>query len=261
MRNSCRMSAINAFLDGILDYAGLFPPARLDLPTALGNYDFYRRHPRASMLARFVLPLELLPKAEPLPDRIALVCRGEALHLPELPPQVEAIEVAGSLAAPSGLPVFHEVDWRGSLPNRFPTAGGVKLRAGGLTPDTIPPPQAVESFLLEAARRALPIKFTAGLHSPVPHVDPEVGGRRHGFLNLFAAAFAAYSGETDLAGFIDAASWGDFQFTDTHFHAGPFSFTLDEIVTLRRKFVISFGSCSFLEPIEHLERHGFLPTE
>ncbi|MGJ5814298.1 hypothetical protein [Paludibaculum fermentans] len=255
------MSAINAFLEGIVDYAGLFPPARLDLPTALGNYDYYQRHPRASMLARFVLPLDLLLTAQPLPARVSLVCRGDGVQLPELPPQVEALEVAGSLATPTGLPVFHEIDWRGSLTTRFPTAGGVKLRTGGLTPDTIPPADAVENFLLEAARRALPIKFTAGLHAPVPNDDPQVGARLHGFLNLFAAAFAAYSGETDLAGFIAGAGWADFQFTATHFHAGPFSFTLDEIVTLRRKFVISFGSCSFLEPIEHLERHGFLQFE
>ncbi|WP_321475496.1 hypothetical protein [uncultured Paludibaculum sp.] len=254
------MSAINAFLDGILDYAGLFPPARLDLPTALGHYDYYQRHPRAHMLARFVLPLDQLDKVDPLPSRVALVCRGEAIELPELPPQIETIEYAGSLAAPSAVPVFHEIDWRDPQAS-WPTSGGVKLRAGGLTPDMVPPADTVERFLVEAARRALPIKFTAGLHCPVPNDDHEVGVRMHGFLNLFAAAFAAYSGETNLALLIAEAGWDDFQFTATHFHAGPFSFTLDEIVRLRREFVISFGSCSFLEPIEHLERHGFLPTE
>lgn len=254
------MSAINVFLEGILDYAGLFPPARLDLATAMGNYDYYRRHRHANALARFVLPLDVLRNVEPLPPRVALVCRGDRIELPELPPEVETIECAGTLAGPAPRPLFTEVDWRAPA-SAWPATGGVKLRTGGLTPDSIPPPEVVEGFLVEAACRRLPLKFTAGLHSPVPYDDPDVGARLHGFLNLFAAAFAAYQGETELALLIREGDWDHFQFTSTHFHAGPFSFTLDDIARLRREAVISFGSCSFLEPVEHLERHGLLPTE
>ena len=255
------MSAIDVFLHEIIDYAGLFPPARLDLPTALGNYDFYRRHSRSALLGRFCLPLDRLAPTGPLPRRITLICRGEDVALPPLPPEVETIEIAGTLAQPTRPFVFHEIDWHGDFEARMPANGGVKLRTGGLTAEAFPSPEIVERFLLAAAARRLPIKFTAGLHEPVPYVDPLTGARHHGFLNIFAAAFAAYSGHTDLAGLIGQASAADFRFTESGFHAGPLFFSVADVARLRRDWVISFGSCSFLEPIEHLERHGYLQPE
>ncbi len=251
------MSAIEAFLDGILDYAGLFPPARLDLQTALSNFEFYQRHPMSRMLARFVLPLELLT-APQLPPRVSLVCRGEEVELPLLPPEVECVEVSGSLALEPGRFVFHEIDWREDFEPRMPRQGGVKLRTGGLTPDAVPPAETIARFLIAAAVRHLPVKFTAGLHNPVPAAGAL------GFFNVFAAAFAAYSGCTDaekLIPLIAEADYEAFRFTETVFHAGTFSFSQTAIERLRRERVISFGSCSFLEPVEHLERHGYLSTQ
>ena len=40
------MSALRALLGGIVDYAGLFPPAALDMPTAVRNYAAYRARSR-----------------------------------------------------------------------------------------------------------------------------------------------------------------------------------------------------------------------
>ncbi len=48
--------ALAELLRGLIDYAGLFPPAALDLPTAVRNYQAYRRGPHSWMLARFVIP-------------------------------------------------------------------------------------------------------------------------------------------------------------------------------------------------------------
>jgi hypothetical protein len=51
------MSAgLRALLFGILDYAGLFPPAKLPLDQALRNYARYRREADTWMLGRFVIP-------------------------------------------------------------------------------------------------------------------------------------------------------------------------------------------------------------
>ena len=44
--------ALHALVSSIIDYAGLFPPARLPLDTAIGNYARYRTEPEAWMLAR-----------------------------------------------------------------------------------------------------------------------------------------------------------------------------------------------------------------
>jgi hypothetical protein len=47
---------LKALLCGIVDYAGLFPPARLPLEQAITNYERYRRDPDAWMLGKFICP-------------------------------------------------------------------------------------------------------------------------------------------------------------------------------------------------------------
>ena len=48
--------AAQALAQGLIDYAGLFPPAKLDVPTAVENYARYLRSERAPMLGRFICP-------------------------------------------------------------------------------------------------------------------------------------------------------------------------------------------------------------
>jgi hypothetical protein len=57
------LASVRAFLEGIIDYAGLFPPAKLDLPHALHNYVEYLTGPDAWMLGRFVCPVPQLTEA------------------------------------------------------------------------------------------------------------------------------------------------------------------------------------------------------
>ena len=52
--------ALRPFLDGLVDYAGLFPPARLPLAPAIRNYARYRSGPDAWMLGRFIVPVTQL---------------------------------------------------------------------------------------------------------------------------------------------------------------------------------------------------------
>jgi hypothetical protein len=263
------MRAIDAFLNCILDYAGVFPPASLNLDQALENYREYQSSPQAQMLARFVLPLDALAKVNEatLPLRITLVVRGQNIALPELPDQVESIELAGTIAGDGqDRFVFHEIDWRGDFATALDSLAGrrrtgVKLRTGGVTPESVPSAETVARFLIESALRSLPVKFTAGLHAPFPHDDPSVGSRMHGFVNVFGAAFGAYSGERDaslLATLLCEADARDFRFTETHIAIADVSFSSEEIVRLREEAVISFGSCSFLEPVGHLQGLGWI---
>lgn len=57
-------------MNGIIDYAGLFPPADLPLDTAIQNYADYKKGDDARMLSRFIIPAarldELAPYAEEL---------------------------------------------------------------------------------------------------------------------------------------------------------------------------------------------------
>src|ERR1700674_713869 len=58
------MSAIRVLLRNSIDYAGLFPPAGLDMDAAVGNYHRYRAGETAWALGRFILPVSRLAEFE-----------------------------------------------------------------------------------------------------------------------------------------------------------------------------------------------------
>lgn len=61
--------AARALLDGLIDYAGLFPPAALDLAPAVANHARYRQGPDAWMLGRFIVPAARLDALDAQADR------------------------------------------------------------------------------------------------------------------------------------------------------------------------------------------------
>jgi hypothetical protein len=58
-------ASLRALFAGIIDYAGLFPPARLPLDQAIRNYARYRQERGAWMLGRFVCPAARLQELAP----------------------------------------------------------------------------------------------------------------------------------------------------------------------------------------------------
>jgi hypothetical protein len=60
------VGSLQALLPGIIDYAGLFPPAQLPLDQAIRNYARYRREPESWMLSRFICPAAKLTELTPL---------------------------------------------------------------------------------------------------------------------------------------------------------------------------------------------------
>jgi len=56
--------SLQAFMKGILDYAGLFPPASLSLDTSIRNFAQYKQGKDAWMLSRFIIPASRLAKLE-----------------------------------------------------------------------------------------------------------------------------------------------------------------------------------------------------
>jgi hypothetical protein len=75
--------ALRAFLDGLVDYAGLFPPARLPLEPAVHEYARHRAGPDAWMLGRFIVPATQLDALDahaalfeaPVPFRFSVLAR------------------------------------------------------------------------------------------------------------------------------------------------------------------------------------------
>jgi hypothetical protein len=57
--------SLRALLTGIVDYAGLFPPAQLSLDESIRNYARYRTEPEGWMLGQFICPAARLTELSP----------------------------------------------------------------------------------------------------------------------------------------------------------------------------------------------------
>jgi hypothetical protein len=134
------------------------------------------------------------------------------------------------------------------------TTFGYKMRTGGVTADAFPTSAQIARALVTAATHKLPIKFTAGLHHPIRQFRDEVKTKMYGFLNMLGAAVLAaeHQWHADQAvTMLDDEDPRSFSFADDFF-AWRDSKINTERLQHRRKFVRSFGSCSFDEPREDL---------
>ena len=137
---------------------------------------------------------------------------------------------------------------------------GYKLRTGGVTADAFPTSAQIARVLVTAAGHQLPIKFTAGLHHPIRQFRDEVKTKMHGFLNVLGAAILAAEHQWDADQAVITLEDEDprsFTFTDDFFAWRDWKIDVEHL-QYRRKFVRSFGSCSFDEPREDLRALKFL---
>jgi hypothetical protein len=131
---------------------------------------------------------------------------------------------------------------------------GFKLRTGGVTPDAFPTSAQIAKALVSPATHQVPIKFTAGLHHPMRQYREEVRTKMHGFLNVLGAAVLAAEhkwNEKQTAAMLDDEDPKSFLFDDEFFAWRKWKIDIKRLKD-RRRFVTSFGSCSFDEPREDL---------
>src|SRR6266436_9024332 len=131
---------------------------------------------------------------------------------------------------------------------------GYKLRTGGVTADAFPISAQIAHALVAPATHQLLIKFTAGLHHPIRQFRDEVKTKMHGFLNVLGAAVLAAehrwnAHQTSIM--LDDESSHSFSFTEDFLAWREWKISTERL-QYRRKFVASFGSCSFDEPREDL---------
>ena len=137
---------------------------------------------------------------------------------------------------------------------------GYKLRTGGVTADAFPTSAQIACALVTAATHQLPIKFTAGLHHPIRQFRDEVKTKMHGFLNVLGAAVLAAEHQWDADHAVTMLEDEDprsFSFTDDFFAWRDWKIDTERL-QYRRKFVRSFGSCSFDEPRDDLRALNLL---
>ena len=137
---------------------------------------------------------------------------------------------------------------------------GYKLRTGGVTPDAFPTSAQIASALVRPATHQLPIKFTAGLHHPIRQLRDEVKTKMHGFLNVLGAAVLAAEHRWDAkqaATMLEDENAASFSFGEDFFAWREWKIDVERL-RYRRRFVASFGSCSFDEPRDDLRALGLL---
>jgi len=140
------------------------------------------------------------------------------------------------------------------------TTFGYKLRTGGVTADAFPTSAQIAAAFVTPATHQLPIKFTAGLHHPIRQFRDEVKTKMHGFLNVLGAAVLAAEHRWDAhqtSIMLEDENADSFSFTDDFFAWRQWKISIERL-QYRRKFVASFGSCSFDEPREDLHALGLL---
>jgi hypothetical protein len=141
-----------------------------------------------------------------------------------------------------------------------------KIRTGGETADKFPASDRVIEFIRLCAAANVPFKATAGLHHPLRSVhrftyEPEsASGMMHGFINLFlAAAFLRAGMESELAvQLLEEQSAQAFHVDSEGAHWREHRLSRDEIARARQDFAMSFGSCSFTEPMDDLRSLNLL---
>ncbi len=135
-----------------------------------------------------------------------------------------------------------------------------KIRTGGEAADKFPASASVVEFIRRCAASNVAFKATAGLHHPLRSVhrftyQPDSpSGIMHGFLNVFlAGAFLRSGMEPALAvHLLEEQSASAFHFDADGVSWRQHRLSRDEVAAARKSFAISFGSCSFTEPIDDL---------
>jgi hypothetical protein len=155
--------------------------------------------------------------------------------------------------------------WLADLPATMAAAAragvGAKLRCGGLSTDQFPNVEEVASFIVAAARTGVRFKATAGLHHPIRAFAEGADCSMHGFLNLLAAA--VFAPATDYEMLVDIVAEENpraFAFDAESFAWRERRADVDQLKQARKDAFVSYGSCSFAEPVEDLTALGILPA-
>jgi len=300
------MPVLRQFLTGFIDYAGLFPPAKLGMDEAVRCYAEYRAGPDREFLGRFVLPASRLEEFGnaaakylergdgSVPWCLSVLVDGDASfarkamlnftasHMSNSPAGhalCDAVEVRAlddiqiatlTKSFTSPIRIFFEVAPDDRLERNLElvarNGGAAKIRTGGTTADAFPSAQAVIKFVAACNRLDIPFKATAGLHHAVcgsyPLTYEANSGRAQmfGFVNLFLASAFIRKGmsERDAQHVLEEANAAEFDFRESGVTWRGHDLNRDDLRMSRSQLFLSFGSCSFEEPVDEASDLGLV---
>jgi hypothetical protein len=295
------MDAVRVAFAHYIDYAGLYPPASLQLDDVIARYARYHAGPMSWMLGRLIVPAERLGEAAALasavgatvaspwpvsvlvgrPDAAAAGWRavagiaGSALSAGSIEAIAEGTAEIAAIASafPSTVERFIEIPID---PDPAPLMSALadvgcmaKVRAGGTTADKFPTTERLARFLARALAARVPVKATAGLHHairashPMTYDAASPSAVMHGFANLAFAAALLSAGKIDQE-LADALL--DDDRPDVFRFGGRAGAWLNAIVTYGefaegRRLLRSVGSCSFEEPVDDVRRLKWIAAD
>ncbi len=202
-----KKSPTRLLFEGLIDYAGLFPPAALAMAPAVRNYAGYLQREEAWMLGRFIVPSSrlaefeetadpFLPRGNPVqPWRISLLSSGKLaddlnrladfnyLHATEVNAGAAVVDTVELKATkpddiframrllPRTLASYFEIPITSDpteLVIALAQSGALaKVRTGGVTAEAFPSTADLARFITACADEKVPFKATAGLHHPL----------------------------------------------------------------------------------------------
>jgi hypothetical protein len=132
---------------------------------------------------------------------------------------------------------------------------GLKLRCGGGAPEDVPSAEQVAALIVACRDAGVAFKATSGLQRPIRHYDDGLDTQLHGFLNLFGGAVLAAEHQLDrdvVTTILREETASNFRFEKESFSWRNLGASLEGIRHARESLALSFGSCSFEDPIDNL---------
>jgi len=175
---------------------------------------------------------------------------------------------------PLTMRTFIEVPWSTDPVPMIEAIGAcgrhAKMRTGGVAPDAFPTSQQIARFLVACAHTGVAAKATAGLHHPLRDVfrlTYEADAPRalmFGYLNVFLATALVGAGAStrDVVAVLEERDASHITFDEAHCYwsggSKPYSLDRAFLAQMRDRGLVSFGSCSFTEPVQETRALGWL---
>lgn len=282
-------SVMQYALASLFDYAGMFPPADLDLNAALHNYLGYRCGDHVRALGCMVVDANALnllqneARDKMCNLQLSVIATSENLemvwrHLDEGLP-IKMVEIKATDRNKilhlkeyllRDIPAYVEVsvEFRDiSVLDAISKTGlRAKLRMGGVVAEAFPSTISVATTLKMLAERKIAFKATAGLHHPLrsPHrftYQPgSKEGMMHGFMNLLCASALVWFGGSvgEAAQLLEEQNPRAWSLTTDAIRWRSLEWSTSQMQEVRERFLMSIGSCSFVEPMRDMEALGWL---